>query len=157
MVGLDMEWRPNTQPNMHNPVATLQLCIANRCLVFQILHSPSIPRSLDSFLADPAVTFFGVGIRADAEKLLQDYNLHVANVRDLRPLAAGRLGDRALNQAGLKALGLRVLGLEVQKPTRITMSRWDHRWLSAEQVQYAAVDAFLSYQIACLLSVGAVW
>ncbi|TKY65918.1 Werner Syndrome exonuclease [Spatholobus suberectus] len=135
-----------------NPVATLQLCVGNRCLVFQILHSPSIPPSLFSFLADPNVTFVGVGIHEDAEKLLEDHNLNVANVCDLRPLAAEKLGDPELNRAGLKTLGLRVLGLEIQKPQWITRSRWDNPWLTAEQVQYAAVDAFLSYEIGRRLS-----
>ncbi|KAG5037731.1 hypothetical protein JHK82_018543 [Glycine max] len=146
-VGLDIEWRPNTQRNMQNPVATLQLCVAERCLVFQILHSPSIPPSLVSFLADPNITFVGVGIQEDVEKLLEDYNLNVANVRDLRSFAAERLGDLELKRAGLKSLGLRVLGLEVAKPKRVTRSRWDNPWLTAQQVQYAAVDAFLSYEI----------
>lgn len=81
------------------------------------------------------------------EKLLEDYNLNVANVRDLRSFAAERLGDLELKRAGLKSLGLRVLGLEVAKPKRVTRSRWDNPWLTAQQVQYAAVDAFLSYEI----------
>jgi len=152
LVGLDIEWRPNTQRNMQNPVATLQLCLGPHCLIFQILHSPSIPPSLVSFLADPNVTFLGVGIEEDAEKLLEDYNLHVVNIRDLRSLAAQKLGDRELNRAGIKSLGLRVLGLEVAKPNRITRSRWDNLWLTPPQVQYATVDAFLSYEIGSRLS-----
>ncbi|KAL2325125.1 hypothetical protein Fmac_024183 [Flemingia macrophylla] len=147
MVGLDIEWRPNTQRNMQNPVATLQLCLGPHCLVFQIIHS-AIPPSLVSFLADPNVTFYGVGIHEDAEKLLEDYDLNVVNVRDLRPLAAQKLADPDLNRAGLKTLGLRLLGLDIRKPQRITRSRWDNPWLTPDQVQYAAVDAFLSYEIA---------
>ncbi|WVY92236.1 hypothetical protein V8G54_037750 [Vigna mungo] len=152
MVGLDIEWRPNTQRNMQNPVATLQLCLGQHCLVFQILHSPSIPPSLVSFLADSSVTFFGVGIEEDAEKLLEDYNLHVVNIRDLRSFAAEKLRDRELNRAGIKSLGLRVLGLEFEKPKRISRSRWDNPWLTPQQVQYATVDAFLSYEIGRRLS-----
>ncbi|KAL9315401.1 hypothetical protein ACSQ67_016402 [Phaseolus vulgaris] len=95
MVGLDIEWRPNTQRNMQNPVATLQLCLGQHCL---------------------------------------------------------KLGDRELNQAGIKSLGLRVLGLEVEKPKRVTRSRWDNPWLTPVQVQYATVDAFLSYEIGRSLS-----
>ncbi|XP_047156730.1 Werner Syndrome-like exonuclease [Vigna umbellata] len=153
MVGLDIEWRPNTQRNMQNPVATLQLCLGQHCLVFQILHSPSIPSSLVSFLADSNVTFFGVGIEEDAEKLLEDYNLHVVNIRDLRSFAAEKLRDRELNRAGIKSLGLRVLGLEFEKPKRISRSRWDNPWLTPQQIQYATVDAFLSYEIGRRLSV----
>ncbi|OIW07522.1 hypothetical protein TanjilG_14468 [Lupinus angustifolius] len=146
-VGLDVEWRPNFSSSSNNPVATLQLCVADRCLVFQILHAPSIPHALVSFLADTRNTFVGVGIEEDVEKLVEDYDLRVASVVDLRGVAADRYGERDLKQAGLKTLSFRVLGLEVVKPKRISMSKWDNVWLTAEQVQYACVDAFLSYEI----------
>ncbi|KAK7373537.1 hypothetical protein VNO80_06951 [Phaseolus coccineus] len=134
MVDLDIEWRPNTRANTQNPVATLQLCVGHACLVFQIIHSPYIPCSMASFLEDPNVTFFGVGIQADTEKLLQDYDLHVANT-----------------------LCLYVLGVEVQKPQRVTRSFWDNRWLTTQQVQYAAIDVFLSYEIGRQLNEPVIW
>ncbi|XP_047180382.1 Werner Syndrome-like exonuclease [Vigna umbellata] len=158
MVGLDVEWRPNTQPNTQNPVATLQLCVGHACLVFQIIHSPFFSHSLDSFLQDPNVTFFGVGIRADAEKLLRDYGLYVANVYDLRSLAEAKLrGYPHLRQAGLKTLCLHVLGVDVEKPQSITRSFWDNTRLTAEQVQYASIDAFLSYEIGRRLIERDIW
>ncbi|KAL9315390.1 hypothetical protein ACSQ67_016391 [Phaseolus vulgaris] len=158
MVGLDVEWRPNTRTNTQNPVATLQLCVGHACLVFQIIHSPYIPRSLDSFLEDSNVTFFGVGIQADADKLLRDYDLHVANVCDLRPLAADQLWRHPhLRQAGLKTLCLYVLDVEVQKPQSVTRSSWDNRWLTTQQVQYAAIDVFLSYEIGRRLREPVIW
>lgn len=89
----------------------------------------------------------GVGIGGDAEKLLEDYGLQVANAVDLRFLAAEELGVRELRNAGLKGLVMEVLGKEVQKPRRITMSRWDNAWLTHAQVQYACLDAFLSFEI----------
>ncbi|KAH1199208.1 Werner Syndrome-like exonuclease [Glycine max] len=110
---------------------------------------PSQPLSSPS---DPNITVVGVGIREDVEKLLKDYNLNVVNVRDLRSFAAEKLGDLGLKRAGLKSLALRGMGLEVAKPKRVTRSRWDNPWLTAEQVQYAAVDAFLSYETGRRLS-----
>ncbi|KAK7256846.1 hypothetical protein RIF29_30383 [Crotalaria pallida] len=147
-VGLDVEWRPNPSTSRRrNPVATIQLCIAHRCLIFQVLHAPSVPPSLAAFLADASNTFVGVGIEADAEKLLEDYELRVVNFVDLRDVAAGKMEERELKNAGLKTLSSRVLGLEVEKPREVSTSRWDNRWLSDEQVQYACVDAFVSYKI----------
>ncbi|KAK8466488.1 LOW QUALITY PROTEIN: hypothetical protein PHAVU_008G109900 [Phaseolus vulgaris] len=152
LIGLDIEWRPNFRRGMNNPVATLQLCVGRRCLVFQILHAPFIPASLVSFLGDAKHTFVGVGIQGDVQKLLEDCSLRVANFVDLRSLAVEKLSDRMLNTAGLKTLGLRVLGVAVDKPKKITKSRWDNVLLSAEQVQYAAVDAFVSFEIGRRLS-----
>ncbi|XP_027927457.1 Werner Syndrome-like exonuclease [Vigna unguiculata] len=152
LVGLDIEWRRNFRRDMNNPVATLQLCVGRRCLVFQILHAPFIPLSLVSFLEDANHTFVGVGIQDDVQKLLEDRSFRVPNVIELRSLAVEKLGDPELNRVGLKKLGLRVLGLEVDKPKKITKSRWDNGWLSDEQVQYAAIDAFVSFEIGRRLS-----
>ncbi|CAL5192157.1 unnamed protein product [Lathyrus oleraceus] len=147
LVGLDIEWRPNFQRGQSNPAAVLQLCINNRCLVFQIIHSPFIPDSLLSFLANPNNRFVGVGIEADVKKLLEDYNMIVANFVDLRNLAADVLNDREMLRTGIKSLAQRVMGKSIQKPKRVSMSRWDNVWLNAEQVKYATVDAFVSFEI----------
>ncbi|XP_015881424.2 3'-5' exonuclease [Ziziphus jujuba] len=147
MVGLDIEWRPNFNPQIDNPIATLQLCVADRCLIFQILHSPSIPNSLIDFLGNRTCAFVGVGIQHDVEKLLLDYGLGVANVVDIGALAATKLGKRELRSSGLKSLAKEVLGIEVEKPKRVTLSRWDNEWLTCVQVQYACIDAFLSFEI----------
>jgi hypothetical protein len=147
LVGLDIEWRPNSQRGQSNPAATLQLCTHNRCLVFQIIHSPSIPTSLLTFLANPNNRFVGVGIEADVEKLIEDYDMSVRNYVDLRNLAAEVLDDRDLLRSGIKSLAERVLGKIVEKPQRITRSRWDNPWLNADQVKYATVDAYVSFEI----------
>ncbi|KAH7843536.1 hypothetical protein Vadar_017865 [Vaccinium darrowii] len=155
LVGLDVEWRPNRFRNQENLVATLQLCVAQRCLIFQLIYSPHIPQSLINFLANPAHTFVGVGIDEDVEKLTGDYGLTVANAIDLRVLAAESYGVRELRNAGLKNLARQVLGVELVKPRSVTMSRWDAEYLYPSQVQYACVDAFVSFEIGrCLNSAG---
>ncbi|KAL6997687.1 hypothetical protein U1Q18_007813 [Sarracenia purpurea var. burkii] len=155
IVGLDVEWRPNYSRYRYNPVATLQLCVGRRCLIFQLIHAPFIPSSLVEFLDNPMYTFVGVGVDNDADKLAQDYDLSVATTVELGPLAAQEYGVRALRYAGLKKLAGQVLGKEIEKPRNITMSRWDNEWLSPAQVQYACIDAFLSFEIGrCLHAAG---
>ncbi|EYU31490.1 hypothetical protein MIMGU_mgv1a024719mg [Erythranthe guttata] len=51
LIGLDTEWLPNLNPGEDHPIAILQLCIGNRCLIFQLLHRDFIPASLRAFLA----------------------------------------------------------------------------------------------------------
>ncbi|RHN46361.1 putative DNA helicase [Medicago truncatula] len=148
IIGLDIEWRPNSQRGQSNPAATLQLYTNNRCLIFQLIHSPSIPTFLFTFLSNPNNRFVGVGIESDIEKIIEDYNLTVANYVDLRNLAADVLEDRDLLRSGIKTLAERVLGKIVEKPSRITRSRWDNPMLDWDQVKYATVDAFLSFEIA---------
>ncbi|KAK9136663.1 hypothetical protein Sjap_007257 [Stephania japonica] len=149
VIGLDIEWRPIRQRNQHNPVAVLQLCVGRRCLIFQILHAPAVPHSLLAFLARPHYTFVGVGIEEDIEKLEEDHSVRVARWEDLGVLADQCLGfcDGRLWRVGLRNLAEQVLGREVLKPRQITLSRWDSEWLSAKQIEYACVDAFVSFEM----------
>ncbi|KAL1564069.1 exodeoxyribonuclease I [Salvia divinorum] len=153
IVGLDVEWRPSFNRHVTNPAATLQLCVGHRCLIFQLIHSPSIPPSLVAFLANPRHTFAGIGIEADLEKLEEDYEFGFnTNTVDLRGLAAERYGRRDLKNSGVKSLAALVLEKEVDKPKNVTMSRWDNEWLTPTQVRYACVDAFVCFEIGRVLN-----
>jgi ribonuclease D len=153
--GLDVEWLPNRQRNMDNPVAIIQLCINRQCLVFQILRASFIPQSLVEFLENQGNTFVGVGIREDVEKLLRDHSLRVANFVELCTLATERFGEH-MRGAGLKTLAAHVLGKDIEKPRKITMSRWDKFKLTPQQVQYACIDAFASFEIGRILYASSV-
>ncbi|KMT15262.1 hypothetical protein BVRB_3g063710 [Beta vulgaris subsp. vulgaris] len=160
LVGLDIEWRPNFGRNFDNPVATLQLCtttttttttnnhsLSYTCLIFQIIHCPPpLPKSLSDFLSNENNVFAGVGIRSDVEQLLVDYDLGVKNLVDLGVLAVEKIVD-ARKGMGLKELTRILMDVEVNKPKSVTLSRWDSEWLSYAQIQYACVDAFLSFEI----------
>ncbi|KAJ8510644.1 hypothetical protein OPV22_001078 [Ensete ventricosum] len=153
VVGLDAEWRPSFSPTQ-NPVAVLQLCVGRRCLLFLILHADYVPASLSDFLADDRFTFVGVGIDGDADRLDDEQNLQIANAVDLRTLAADRMGRRGLKNAGLALLAAQVMGVNVWKPKRVTMSHWDRRYLTYEQISYACSDAFISFEIGRRLFAG---
>ncbi|XP_062093404.1 3'-5' exonuclease-like [Humulus lupulus] len=147
IVGLDVEWRPCFIRHVVNPVAIIQLCVGHRCLIFQLLHADYIPRSLYEFLANSNYRFVGVGVGEDAEKLKAHYHLSVGKTVDLRDEAARKEGDWSLKSTGLKGLARIVLGMEMEKPKRITLSRWDRRYLDYAQVNYACADAYFSFQI----------
>ncbi|KAH1265651.1 Rho GTPase-activating protein 7 [Glycine max] len=102
-------------------------------------------RYLYSFLSSPYVTF--VGIQAGVGKLMQDHLLPMGNVCDLCFLATTKLSDPRLNQVGLTMLCRCILGLQFEKDKWITRSLWDNLSLSVRQVEYTALDAFLSCEI----------
>ncbi|KAH9738722.1 3'-5' exonuclease domain-containing protein [Citrus sinensis] len=151
IVGLDLEWRPSFS-RVQNPVAIIQLCVGRRCLIFQLIHAQTIPRSLVGFLSTECYSFVGVGIKKDLEKLEDFYGITVqGNVVELGRLAGDRKGRTDLVNAGLKNLAREVLGLDFEKPRRVTMSRWDKRWLDPAQVQYACIDSFVSFELGRVL------
>lgn len=149
IVGLDIEWNPR---GSDHSVATLQLCVGGYCLIYQIYHATEISNDLRDFLQDPDFTFVGVGIKADVKKLWNDYLLEVVNTRDLCPWAADELGMEELRRVGLKRLVKEVVGEEMDKPRSVTCSRWNSRVLSREQVAYACLDAYFSFEIGRRLS-----
>ncbi|KZV14931.1 Werner Syndrome-like exonuclease-like [Dorcoceras hygrometricum] len=152
IVGLDVEWRPPFG-RPRNPIATLQLCVGRRCLIYQIIHSLSTPFSLTRFLSNPNYTFVGVGIESDLENLEQDYELgRDVNAVDLRDLAAEEYNIRDSRRKGLKDLARIVLDKEMEKPKRLTLSRWDNTRLSYDQVEYACIDAFVSFEMGRILN-----
>lgn len=147
-VGLDIEWLPNFYRNqVPNPPATLQLCVGRNCLIFQLLFAPEIPQSLKNFLLDADYTFVGVEINRDVEKLRDSYGLEVQNTVDLRGLAADWTGKDWIRSRGLVNIAKEVLGKDFEKPKNVTVSHWDDDWLSLDQIQYACVDAFVSFEI----------
>nr|GMC91030.1 Werner Syndrome-like exonuclease [Ipomoea batatas] len=133
VVGLDIEWHPCSEGE-HNPAATLQLCVGERCLIFLLLHKDYIPRSLLAFLAHPRFTFVGVGVQDDADKLLRDHGLAVTNVADLRRLAEMVYGSEEYRRMGLKKMAWRILGRVMEKPREEgnfepTKNEQDHAFL----------------------------
>ncbi|GJM93205.1 hypothetical protein PR202_ga09749 [Eleusine coracana subsp. coracana] len=176
IVGLDVEWRPPTPPPSSGidadkaeadaaaaprrpaapapPVAVLQLCVGPRCLVFHILHADYIPAALFDFLADDRFYFVGVGVHEDAAKLRAQYGLEVARPKDLRGLAAYKLGRQQLRAAGLPKLAWEVMGLHMHKPYQVRVSDWDARRLTQPQIMYACADAFVSFEVGRMLYDG---
>lgn len=137
IVGLDTEWL--------NPIATLQLCVGPNCLIYQLLHSPSVPTALQDFLGDPHCKFSGVGISGDSKRLSDDYDLRLLCMFDVGKVAA-EVG-RVRPNAGLKEVTKAVLGWEIEKSKEITLSDWNKEVLDECQVLYACMDAFVSYHI----------
>ncbi|PHU21523.1 hypothetical protein BC332_06630 [Capsicum chinense] len=147
LVGLDIEWIPCFNPEEYYPVALLQLCVGRRCLLFQLLHKDAVPRFLVDFLMDPNFKFVGVGVKGDAEKLLWDHKLLVTNTVDLNQLALSVYGEEVYGKMGLNRMAKEVLGKVMEKPLNVTLSKWDAEELVYEQIEYAAIDTFVSFEI----------
>ncbi|KAL0411023.1 UNVERIFIED_CONTAM: hypothetical protein Slati_3692000 [Sesamum latifolium] len=140
---------PNLAPGDDHPIAILQLCVGHHCLIVQLLHADTIPPSLCAFFANPRHVFCGIGVQEDMMKLYDHHGLTVVNTADLNELAtlASGADGREYNHLGLKKAG-RILGKAMMKLLRVTLSKWDSHDLDFEQVEYAAIDAFVSFQIA---------
>ncbi|KAF5207422.1 hypothetical protein FRX31_002990 [Thalictrum thalictroides] len=107
------------------------------------------PLLLKEVLGYSNATFVGVGIQTDVKKLSNQYGLNFSCVLNLVKLAAeSSWGSNFKNSSpSLKDLASVILGLNVEKSKKITMSNWEARVLSQDQIRYACLDAYISYQI----------
>ncbi|CAL4974925.1 unnamed protein product [Urochloa decumbens] len=117
------------------------------------IYADYIPDALDEFLGDPRYRFVGVGVQDDAVRLSRDYDLEVENTVDLGELVADNI-DPDLRKAGLKAIASAVMGATVDKPQRVRTGCWDAYELSDEQIKYACIDAFVSFEVGRKLLTG---
>ncbi|XP_077252548.1 3'-5' exonuclease-like [Tasmannia lanceolata] len=147
VVGFDVVWKANTSGGITNKVAILQLCVESRCYIFQLLYFDRMSQSLKSFLADPKITFVGVGIGGDVRKLERDYGLECRKYVELGKLAASVYGNPCLIGYSLVDLAREVVGLDIVKPSTVTQRNWNERLLTEEQVKYATIDAYVSFRI----------
>ncbi|XP_047331915.1 Werner Syndrome-like exonuclease [Impatiens glandulifera] len=148
VVGLDVEWRPHVFSSMSNKSATLQLCIANKCLILQLFYlvNDEIPLSLKSFLLNTNFTFVGIEVDDDVKKLTCEYGLECGATADIKVLAMKRWPGK-YSRPGLKDLAFDVSGLKMTKEKHVCMSNWEARVLNDGQVEYACVDAYASYRV----------
>ncbi|KAL5795760.1 hypothetical protein ACOSQ2_000580 [Xanthoceras sorbifolium] len=147
IVGLDSEWRPNTNPDLDNTTAVLQLCVDAKCLIFQMFYVDYIPESLKNFLSDPNVTFVGVEVARDVAKLRNEYGLNCSSIADFRELNMIRYPIAFYRKPGLKDVARLVVGLDMPKPKHVCRSDWQSRALDDMQIEYACIDAYASFKI----------
>ncbi|XP_074281525.1 uncharacterized protein LOC141606337 [Silene latifolia] len=146
IVGLGVQWAPYR----HNqPAATIQLCIGRRCLIFQLHHADSCPMILRRMLSDPQITFVGIWNSQDAAKLRESRHrleMEAGMPIDLRHHAEDDDGRR-LYRATIAEIAEEVLGIDIERSHEIAMSDWEDEELNYDQVQQAAVDAFVAYAV----------
>ncbi|ONI28848.1 hypothetical protein PRUPE_1G164900 [Prunus persica] len=146
-VGFDIEWRPTFQRGVPpRKAAVMQICVDTSCChVMHIVHS-GIPQSLQLLLEDASILKVGLGIAGDSVKVFKDYNVSTKAVEDLKYLAKRKLGG-GLQNWGLASLTEKLICKQLLKPNKIRLGNWEAKFLSKEQLEYAAIDAFTSWHL----------
>ncbi|KAJ4951194.1 hypothetical protein NE237_028026 [Protea cynaroides] len=145
VMGLDIECTPVESTNK---VSVLKLAAGSLCLIIRLLNLGTIPHFLFNFLRLPDVSFVGVGIKDNVDLLRRDYGLECRNAVDLATLAASVLDDPRLVGYGLVDLANQVIPLQVmKKPACAFFSDWSGENLTTEEIEFATIDAYISYKI----------
>jgi hypothetical protein len=139
IIGFDTESKPKAHySTVRNPTALVQLASEDVCVLIRTAGKRELPSCISDILEDHSVVKVGQGIGMDVRDLKSDFrNIGtVNNVVDLHRIAT-RLNCQPKSLQGLVGMFLRK---RLLKDMRI--SNWESDTLRAEQVQYAAVDAW---------------
>lgn len=175
VLGFDQEsiakppWKPERAALPDGP-ATVQLSTPTSCLIIQLsccgdgsaLHAPAVLREV---INNERIIKCGVGIDDDAlefyrwsKESFEDVGESVGSQEPQHDTQLYELKSRfdlgcllphknPSSRAGIKELGETVLGVSLNKSKRISMSNWGLRYLSDEQIAYAARDAWVAAAI----------
>ncbi|KAK9906177.1 hypothetical protein M0R45_002836 [Rubus argutus] len=93
------------------------------------------------------IVFVGVHVKEDVRKLKENFGVEVRNVVELSELAANALRKPRLVAYGPRELAREVLkvGLD-QRPQNVMWMGWTAEFLTAEQIECATIDAYVTYK-----------
>jgi ribonuclease D len=135
MIGWDTETRPAFRVGESYLPCLVQAATARAVYLFQ-LPKMDFSGVLGGLFAAPEIVKVGISVKDDLHKLKQVIPFEEAAVLD-----AGRVAHRhGLRQTGLRNLAGIFLGFRVPKGTKT--SNWAAPRLSAQQITYAATDAW---------------
>ena len=140
VIGFDTEAKPKAlYASERNRTALVQLASPNVCVMWRTVGLQRLPNSLLSILSDPAVVKVGQGIGMDARDIVADFAApEPRSLVDLHQVAC-RLRCEPKSLQGLVGIFLKH---RLLKDMRV--SNWEDPVLRAEQIQYAALDAWAS-------------
>jgi len=147
LLGFDTETRPAFRRGERYRPALVQLACSRDAYIFRLNPLGGVPQALKDLLECPRPVKAGIGLAQDIAALRswEDFCCHQGALLDLVPLAH-KLGFARPN---LRSLAAELLGLRVSKKARLT--NWENPQLTEAQIHYAAVDAWISRELALRL------
>jgi ribonuclease D len=135
VVGLDTETRPAFRKGESHLPGLLQVATARRVHLFQ-LSRVDCSAAAAELLGSPTMVKAGVALKYDLSRLQLVFPFDAAGVLDLGVVAK----SHGLGQSGVRTLAGMFLRFRIPKGTGT--SNWAAPRLSAQQIRYAATDAW---------------
>lgn len=138
--GFDTETRPAFKKGVVYEVALVQLSTANKAFLFR-LNEIGFPQKLAALLSDSSITKAGVAIHDDIIGLQRLFHFKPGGFIELQEYVK----SFGIEDNGLKKLSANILGFQISK--RQQTSNWEAEKLTQPQIEYAATDAWVCYEI----------
>ena len=140
VVGFDTETRPSFAKGESHLPCLVQAATAGTVYLFQLRQVDSAP-VLAALLAGQHIVKTGVALANDLRPLKQVFAFTEQNVLDLGVVAR----HNGLGQTGVRNLAGLLLGFRIPKGART--SNWAAQQLTAQQILYAATDAWVCREL----------
>lgn len=140
LLGFDTETRPAFRKGQKFLPSLLQLAAEDEVFVVQ-LRRTGLPASLLAVLGDARIVKAGVALDFDLRGLQEIQHFQPGGFVELAQMAR----RRGIRNHGLRGLAAAVCGIRISKSARTT--NWANPELTAQQIQYAATDAWIGREI----------
>lgn len=140
IIGFDTEKRPSFQKGVKHQVALVQLAIPNKVFLVR-LNLTGITRELKDIFSDEKIKKVGIGTADDIISLQEMQNFVPAGFLDLNKMTE-QLG---IENVGVRNLSALILGYRISKRQQVT--NWERLKLTDNQINYAAMDAWVCLEI----------
>ncbi len=140
VLGFDTETKPTFKKGKTNKVALLQLATDTDAYLFR-LNKFGLPERLTRLMANDNVIKTGVAIKDDLRTLRKLNNFEPEGFIELQHYVK----DFGIEDNGLKKLVANILKFRISKGQQT--SNWELDVLSPQQLEYAATDAWVCYEI----------
>jgi ribonuclease D len=140
VAGFDTETRPAFRAGVSYPPALAQLATERAVYLFQVQRLDFEPE-IAELMASERLVKAGVSVKDDVRQLQKLFSFEGKSVVDLGDIAR----RHGLRQSGVRNLAGLFLGYRVPKGSKT--SNWAAPRLSAQQVTYAATDAWVCREL----------
>ena len=144
ILGFDTETRAAFKKGERYDVSLLQLATDSKAYLFR-LNKLTDFTELFTLLSDPNIVKAGVAVDDDIKGLQKLSPFKAESFVDLAQMAK----ENKITKFGLRALAAILLGKRLSKKAKI--SNWEKPELSPAQIDYAACDGVVGYEIYCKL------
>jgi ribonuclease D len=140
ILGFDTETKPTFKKGAYNHVSLVQLSTSSKAYLFR-LNSIGLPDSLVELFTNESILKVGVAIHDDIISLRKLKEFEPAGFLELQTYVK----EYGVLDNGLKKLSANILGFSISK--RQQTSNWEAEVLSQAQIEYAATDAWVCFEI----------
>lgn len=140
IIGFDTETRPSFKAGVSYKVSLLQLSTPLRCYLFRLNKIP-LDRAILSILERKDIIKLGANVLGDLRALRALRNFRDNGFVDLQKI----IEDYGIGEKSLRKMSALVLGYRISKAQRL--SNWEATTFTAQQMIYAATDAWACIEI----------